>query len=234
MSLPVQEIHELELSSRCNLACIYCPHPTMTREKADMTWDTFRLAMEHVRYYVKAGTQTELALTGIGEAILHEHFEDVLFLCRQVIGWDRRLTVSTNGIEVTDSLAASFRRAKAEPYVSLHRPEVASLAVRKFVDAGLRVTTNTAFADNSMDWAGQVKWPVLTERGVHPCRYLRDGWAVIRQNGSIDMCCHDALDLYPIGHVRDRPGTLMRRVLPLCEKCFLVVPKEMREQEVAA
>ena len=227
----LKEIHEVELSSRCNLACVYCPHPTMQREKADMSWSVFQRTMKHVAHYVKQGTQGELALTGIGEALLHPQFLDILFLARSVIGYGRSLTVSTNGVEVTDEVAVGLRRAQAQVYVSLHRPEVAGPAIHRLKSQGVSVVANKAFVDSSLDWAGQVSWHVSAP--VHDCDYLGKGWGVVRQNGSVDMCCMDAGDLHPVGHVFADPGTLRRHVTPLCSTCHLRVPQELRAKEVA-
>src|SRR5512147_2788120 len=96
-SVPIREIHEIELSSICNLACRYCPHPKLQREKEHMSWETFERTLEHVAYYVGKGTQTEVSLTGIGEAILHPRFVEAVFRVREVIG-RRQITLATNGV----------------------------------------------------------------------------------------------------------------------------------------
>ena len=231
MKFPITEIHEIELSSECNLACVYCPYPTMERAKAPMDWDTFQLTMNHVAYYVQKGTQGEVSLTGIGEAMLHPQFVDAMFLVRSVIG-ARKMIISTNGIGLTREMAVHLRHAQVQVYVSLHRPEVASKALNNLYLEGCMFSYNKNFVDSSMNWAGQVKWHVSA--GAHECQYLEKGWAVVRQNGSVDMCCMDALDAHPIGHVRDEPGTLLAQVTPLCAACHLVVPQKYYQEQVAA
>lgn len=225
-SIPVTEIHEIELSSMCNLACTYCPHPTLKRAKAHMEWLVFERTLEHVRYYVRKGTQRELSLTGIGEAILHPRFVEMMHLSRSVMG-DLPVIVATNGVAMTKELAQEFRKAKVAVYVSLHRPEVAGTALNMLDDAMVMRGSNHAFVDSSLDWAGQVDWHVSAPRAM--CGYLSKGWAVVRQDGSIDACCMDAHGLYPIASVWDPPGSLMTHAIDLCKNCNLHVPKELME-----
>lgn len=221
---PITEVHELELSSRCNLACVYCPHPVLQREKGDISWDTLMKALRHVEHYCGAGTQTELSLTGIGEAVIHPDFERMLEMCRLTIGPERLLVVSTNGVAVDERIARALARVRARVYVSLHRPEVATPAMAQLCAAGAEVHVNHAFVDSSLDWAGQVPWHVSAPR--YPCDYLGRGWAVIRQDGSVDACCQDAHNLHPIGHVDDAPGSWTTAPTPLCASCHLIVPEK--------
>lgn len=225
-AIPVREIHEIELTSRCSLACAYCPHPTLQRPKEDMPWTTFERTLEHVAYLCLAGTQGEVSLTGLGEAILYPRFVEALWRVRDVIG-DRKLVLSTNGVDMTPELARELKAANVGVYVSLHRPEVATPALLMLQQAGCATATNVGFVDSALDWAGQVKWHVSAPRV--DCGYLNQGWAVVRQSGSIDACCMDAHDLYPIGSVWDEPGTLMTRATGLCANCNFKVPEWLRE-----
>lgn len=222
----VTEIHEIELSSVCNLACVYCPHPKLQRAKAHMTWPVFERTLEHVRYLVARGTQKELSLTGIGEAILHPDFVKMMWAAREVMG---RLPIylSTNGVAMTQELADEFQRAGLGVYVSLHRPEVAGPALTMLDMAGVSRASNHAFVDSALDWAGQVKWHVSAPRA--PCQYLGKGWAVVRQDGSLNACCMDAHGLFPIATVWDEPGTLQTHVIGLCQSCNFRVPAELME-----
>jgi hypothetical protein len=229
ITAPIREVHELELSSICNLACVYCPHPHLKRAKDHIGWDTFERALLHVEHYVGAGTQGELSLTGIGEAILHPRFIEALWMCRDTIG-DRKLVLSTNGVALMNkevdapAIAAALAETRTLVYVSLHRPELATPAAHKLMRAGVNVQLNHAFVDSSIDWAGQVDWPVSGP--VHTCTYLKDGWAVIRQNGNVDACCQDAHDLHPLANVWDEPGTWVTHPIELCAKCHLKVPED--------
>jgi hypothetical protein len=191
-----------------------------------MEWKTFERTLEHVRHLVKAGTQGEVSLTGIGEAILYPRFIEAMWLVREAIG-DRTLIVSTNGLAMTEQIAREMAKAKVGVYVSLHRPEVAAPAMQMLARAGVAQGHNYGFVDSSLDWAGQVQWHVSAPRAQ--CGYLSRGWAVVRQDGSVDACCMDAHDLYPVGSVMDELGSLMTHATKLCESCNFYVPKELAE-----
>lgn len=229
-SVPIREIHEIELSSRCSLACKYCPHPKLERAKADMSWETFERTLEHVAYYVGQETQGEVSLTGIGEAILHPRFIEAAFRLREVIG-PRQITMATNGVDMTPELASVLARLGVVTYVSTHRPEKAGLAYEMLKKAHAPVGLNTAFVDSSIDWAGQTKWFVSAKS--HDCAYLGLGWGVVRQDGSVNACCMDAHSKFKLASVWDEPGSLMTRPIGLCGTCHLKVPKHLQE-EVAA
>lgn len=222
--VPVTEIHEIEFSSMCNLACAYCPHPKLQRPKAHMEWPVFERTLEHVRYLVGKGTQKELSLTGIGEAILHPQFVEMMWQCRTAMG-TAPLYVSTNGVAMTRELAREMAKAKVGVYVSLHRPEVAGPALRMLDEAQVRRAANHAFVDSSLDWAGQVEWHVSAPRAQ--CQYLAKGWAVVRQDGAINACCMDAHSLYRLATVWDEPGSLMTHSIALCKACNFTVPQEL-------
>ena len=220
---PVTQIHEIELSSRCNLACTYCPNPTMSREKLDMSEDVYFQALSVVNHYVSRGTQGELALTGVGEALLNPYFADAVLMAREIIG-DRLLTFSTNGILLTDELIDKIKPAKPVIYVSLHRPEVAALAIDRCRKHGLQVGHNHSFATSSLNWVQDVDWYVSSTPST--CEYLRSGWAVIRADGTIGTCCWDAeTKVSKIGTVWDDPESLVTAPHEACKKCSLLVPE---------
>lgn len=225
-SVLIREIHEIELSSTCNLACRYCPHPKLKRAKAHMEWDVFERTLVHVAHYCEQGTQTEVSLTGIGEAVLHPRFEEALFRVRELIG-SRPIAMSTNGVSMTPRLAAILTHFGVIVYLSTHRPEKAGAAWEMLRAARGSIGTNTAFVNSSMDWAGQVKWHVSAP--VAQCQYLTLGWGVIRQDGAVNACCMDAHSLHPIATVWDEPGSFVTAPMPLCAGCHLTVPAELRE-----
>lgn len=215
----IETIHEIELSSRCNLACSYCPSPTLKRPKIDMEWADYLRSLEIVKHFVSRGTQGELALTGVGEALLHPRFVEAVHLAREAIG-DGYLTFSTNGILFTDEMAAALVAARPAVYISLHRPEVASKAVEVAKRHGLLAGTNSSFATSALDWVGGVDWHVS-----HPpivCEYLRSGWAVIRADGTVGTCCWDAESVSGyLGNVYDEPNWFTAPH-EACKSCSLI------------
>lgn len=186
----IEQIHEIELSSRCNLRCVYCPSPKLKRAKIDMTMETFNRSLEVVKKFIEDGTQGELALTGVGEALLNSNFVEMVRRARGVVG-NGLLTFSTNGILFTEELAQAIAPYYPSVYISLHRPEVAAKAVRIAQNYGLLAGTNHSFATSAMDWAGGVEWEASHPKGL-VCQYLKQGWAVIRADGTVGSCCWDA------------------------------------------
>lgn len=225
----MREVHEVELSSRCNLACKYCPHPVLERPKTDMQPDVFFATLDLIRHYCDAGTQTEVSLTGIGEAILHPMFDEYLIKLRIVLGEGRPIVLSTNGVAMTPDLAGLLADVSVQVFVSLHRPEVAKPAVDMLREAGAQFAVNAAFAFSAIDWAGQVKVdaPMMRRRD---CDYLRKGWGVVRVDGKITTCCMDAHTKYAFGTVYSPPEMLWLTSTKLCETCNLSVPKTVEAE----
>lgn len=223
----ITRVHQIELSSRCNLACKYCPHPKLGRAKADMGDATFERAIA----WAKELDGPELSFTGMGEALLHPRFEQMLFYARAHLPniW---FLLATNGLALLDKreperparLLGALKACDVSVYVSTHRPEVAGPAVELLLRAGVKVGVNTAFVTSGFDWAGQVEW----HGGAAPrsvCQYIKQGWATVLQDGAIVNCCMDAHGLYPIGNVHDPVLPMRIDPIPLCMKCHLEVPK---------
>ena len=159
---------------------------------------------------------------------MHPDFVAWATVVREVIGKDRKLVLSTNGLLMTKLTAEFLARMDAHVYVSGHRPEKAGPAIELLKAAGCKVGANTAFMDNAIDWAGQVEWFVSTD--AHMCSYLQKRWAAVRQDGSVNTCCMDAESLAPIGSVFDEVGSLRTWATDVCKGCSLVVPDEFRER----
>lgn len=194
-----------------------------------MTWDVFEASLRLVDYYVRQGTQTELSLTGIGESLLHPRFLEMVAECRAVIGPERQLTITTNGLLLDDALCAALVPFRPAVFVSLHRPEKAALAMVAAKKYGLLAGRNTAFADSAFDWAGyQKNWTPVVSAPKIKCEYLRSGWAVVLVDGKIATCCLDADGSSVIGTVWDDPETL--HLAPWgsadkgCQACYMEVP----------
>jgi Radical SAM superfamily/4Fe-4S single cluster domain len=234
---PVTSVHQIELTSRCNLRCVYCPSPKLDvpveeggfgREKVDMDRATFERAVEHAVHYQGQGTQNELALTGIGEPLLHPDFVELLAHARGRLPANL-ITFSTNGLALAkqggEALLEAMKPYDPRIYVSTHRPEKAGLAIAKVKAAGLFECENTSFAtDGAMDWAGQLDWPVQIPAGSVRCAYLGLGWCVVLADGRITTCCLDASGSGVVGHVDDEPGSHRIKPYSLCGPCHMVVP----------
>lgn len=235
---PVTSVHQIEVSSNCNLRCVYCPSATLDkpiaeggfgRAKEDMSMATFERALVHAAHYQGEGTQDELALTGLGEAVLNPDFLKMLARAREVLPTNL-LTISTNGVVFAQpggrELAEQMAEFNPRMYVSLHRPEKAKLAIDLFKELGIYEAANASFATEAFDWGGALDWEVTAD--PIECRFLGDGWCVVLADGRVTTCCLDAEGAGVVGHVDDRVGSL--HVQPWegerasCESCHMTVP----------
>lgn len=232
---PLTGIRQVELTSRCNLRCGYCPSPKMQdgepgfRPAVDMTDDNFAAAMELVAHYVRKGTQGELNLAGIGESTLHPKFVEWCFKAREVIGPRRLLTISSNGLRVDEALAAAVAPTGIQIGVSLHVGlKRAQPAITALKNHGIFQTVSYEAANESISWAGQVDWPDASQRFT--CHWLTEGHCMVMADGRLTPCCLDAKGTGDLGHVsaavsRVRAGKdVFTAPFELCRTCHHVIP----------
>lgn len=229
MKVPVQQIHQIEITSRCNLRCRYCAHPTMTRPKMDMEWDVFERAIDIAAWCKQAGTQGSLNLAGIGESTMHPRFIEMLARARARLGENHELVLATNGLLVNAAMAEAMAPYKPQVYVSLHRPEKAGPAVEALKRVGLLAGASADPSMSATDWAGQVKWHVSAARA--PCPWVKAGWAMVLSDGRMTRCSFDATGVGVFGHVFD---TVQPHTSPyaLCRSCHQDVGVEFEEGAV--
>ena len=223
---PLTRLHQVELTSRCNLRCRYCPHPKLRREKEDMTEEVLSSALDHLAYYRGLGTQQEVSITGLGEALMHPRFIEFAAAIRETVGITCFVNFSTNGILFTEEVAQFCQEQQIGVFVSLHRPERAAPALNLARRYKVLAGSNTAFATSSFNWAGDLDWEVTAPPIV--CEYLLGGWGVVLADGRVSTCCIDAHGQNIIGSVFDEPGSLTTRAFPLCEGCHMQVPEVVR------
>ena len=231
MRVPIQQIHQIEITSRCNLRCKYCAHPTMTRAKADMEWPIFARAVEIAVFCKSIGRQGPLNLAGIGESTMHPQFIAMLAHARKELGAEHELVLATNGLLVNDRMAEAMAPHRPKVFVSLHRPERAGPAIEALKRVGLYEGASADPSVAATDWAGQVKWHVSAQRA--PCPWVRGGWAMVLSDGSITRCSFDATGVGIFGHVNDavQPQT---SPYALCRACHQDVGVEFEPEARAA
>lgn len=230
----VTAIRQIEITSRCQLRCSYCPSPQIMkgempgRPALDMTRATFERALAWVSEFVRAGTQPELNLAGIGESTLHPEFADFVRLARGAAGPNLRLILATNGLIANEELAELFACERVEVWVSLHRPERAALAVEIYRRAKVLGGVSSDPSLNANDWGGQVKWHNSPDNAL-PCLWLRDGHVMVLADGRTTACCLDATGAGVIGHV-DNLNVSPTKPFTLCKTCHHVIGVEGYEQ----
>lgn len=168
----------------------------------------------------------ELSFTGMGEALLHPDFNEMLRYARYELPgvW---FLMETNGLALGEYEIKALRDTGTTVFVSTHRPEVAGPAIELCKQYGVEVRVNTNFAHSGFDWAGQVQWANSAPRTV--CQYLAQGWGTVLENGNIVNCCMDAHGLYPYRNVlTSAVDELEIAPIPLCESCHLTVPEKFK------
>ena len=218
----VTSIHQIEITSRCNLACVYCPSPHLQRPKIDMDFKTYLRALEWVETCVKKGTQTELNLAGIGESTMHPDFIDYVRLARETVGPYIRLVLATNGLLITEEMVKKLQPYDLRVWVSVHRPEKCGRAIGLLREYGLFEAISTDPATSSIAWAGQVDWKVTAPRS--PCPWLTYGWVMVMADGRLTTCCLDASGVGVVGHIDDEISEVYIKPYKLCDTCEQAVP----------
>lgn len=225
----VRSIHQIEVTSKCNLRCKYCPSPQLPKLRGEpprfMTDDDFNRSLKWAKYFEEEwGTQGELSITGIGETLLHPNIADYFRLARKTLPHND-IVFSTNGILLKDKIAAVCAEENIGVFISLHRPEKAGHAIQVAKKHGILRDVNHSAATNAFDWAGQVDWFVSAPEGAdNPCEYLRSGWGVVLADGNITTCCLDASNKGIVAHVNDDIGSAFVKPYSLCSDCHMSVP----------
>lgn len=222
MNFNITALHQIEMTSECNLRCKYCVHPKMKREKVHMERDVYLKSLQWARFFVNKYGQKELNLAGIGESTMHPDFVEFVALAREAVGWDCNLILATNGLLMTDEMAAAIQPYKPMVWVSAHRPEKAGLAVEVLKRHGLFVTISSDPTIAAIDWAGQVDWHVSAP--PMSCTWLPSGKVFVTSKGELLPCCLSGDDSGKIGNIMDDDLlSLKTGDYDLCKDCNMKI-----------
>lgn len=216
---PVKWVHQIEVTSRCNLRCRYCTHPKMKRAKIDMTEEMFRRTLDVCHeLQMRNGKQRELNLAGIGESTMHPQLADFMRMSKERMPWVT-IILATNGVTLTKELSAAIKPYAPMVWVSLHRPEVAAKAVNILRDDALYAGASTDPSLSSVNWAGQVDWPVTAKR--QPCDWLHFSKVMVMSDGRATTCCFDAEGAGIVAQTPEELLSASHGPYSLCETCHL-------------
>jgi hypothetical protein len=219
--MKVTQLHQIELTSRCNLRCKYCAHATMQRPKQDMPVEIFEAALYMVKHFAAKGSQHELNLAGIGESTIHKNFGEFVRMARVMLP-RIDLTMATNGLTMSSELAEVLAVNRVRTWVSLHRPEKAGLAIDILRRYNILAGTSSDPSVAGIDWGGQIEWPVSAPS--MRCMWQDAGMAVVFSDGRIGSCSMDGQGKDGvIGTVSDDPESLEVRPYSLCESCHQTI-----------
>ena len=224
----MREIRSVEVTSRCNLRCGYCIHPTMPRPKMDMTEAIWARVLVWLQFFVDRGTQGEVNLNGTGEPILHPKFPQMVADVRRVLGPNGVIQYTTNGKGLTEAIVEALVPSKPKVCVTAHHFNIAKPAAALYEKHGLLRSISIDPMVNSQDWAGQVDWPVRTPKPKPPCMMLLERVGTINADGTFVMCCMDGSNESAIGTVFDEPTQKIPKMHEwrLCPKCWQRPPSD--------
>lgn len=129
----------------CAKAGIGCYQSGMFVEQPNMSLDDFRRIAEQSK-----GKCNQFALGGRGDPDQHEHFEEILKICRQnnIVP-----NFTTSGYGMTEEIAKLCKRYCGAVAVSWYRSEYTLKAIQMLLDAGVKTNIHYVLGKNSIDEA---------------------------------------------------------------------------------
>ena len=226
--MKLTSIHQIEVTSRCNLQCKYCLQSVMTRKREDMNFETFRRSLDLCKMLWRKGAQHEVWLHGLGESLLHPEFMEYCKLARKTLP-GCQVKFSTNGLNLTKEHCETLAEIGIRLHISIHKPELLGKSPAYAHNTGILEFIGCNPVTEANDWAGQVDWKKHPQET--PCGWLLNGWAIILSNGDIATCCVDGNGNEIIGNINQPFEEIMKiemKPIKLCEKCNLTTepPKE--------
>jgi len=129
----------------CAKAGIGCYQSGLLVEEPNMSPEDFRLIAEQSK-----GRCNQFALGGRGDPDQHEHFEEILKICRENILVPN---FTTSGYGMTPAIAALCAKYCGAVAVSWYRSEYTLRAIQMLLDAGVKTNIHYVLGKNSIDEA---------------------------------------------------------------------------------
>ena len=129
----------------CVKAGIGCYQSGLIIEQPNMTVEDFRTIAEQSK-----GRCNQLALGGRGDPDQHEHFEEILKICRENVLVPN---FTTSGYGMTPEIAALCKEYCGAVAVSWYRSEYTLRAIDMLLDAGVKTNIHYVLGKNSIDEA---------------------------------------------------------------------------------
>ena len=129
----------------CVKAGIGCYQSGLIIEQPNMTVEDFRTVAEQSK-----GRCNQLALGGRGDPDQHEHFEEILKICRENVLVPN---FTTSGYGMTPEIAALCKEYCGAVAVSWYRSEYTLRAIDMLLDAGVKTNIHYVLGKNSIDEA---------------------------------------------------------------------------------
>jgi hypothetical protein len=229
--ITLRTITTIELSSKCNLSCLYCVNRKMSphRVPSIMSDEVFEASLGWLRRLCDLGTQREVNLNGNGESLLDPQIIERTAAVVKIMG-HRQVSFCTNGLLVTENLLRGLQEAGLRRMdVSAHSAYHARRAFDLMNKVGMGGVLATGAILQPHNWAGQLEPENdVTVRLSIQCDPLIEGRGYVQAEGDVVPCCYDYRSLGRFGHVLD--GDLLKREIKpyeLCFKCHQRIPQGM-------
>lgn len=222
----------IELSNKCQLKCKYCINRLITSETGIMTDDIFDASCKLLEKLCARGTQQEVNLNGNGESCLDPQLAERVLRVKRIVGKERKVQLSTNGINLTAEMALDLKHAGLDMlYISVHSPYHTRRAVDIVKSAGLPGAINPGPFVASHNWAGQLEQEHRVRIDFRiECHPLKEDRGYITRDGYITPCCYDYRNLGAYAHVMDDDAvTRSGQQYALCRDCHQVITDKTRE-----
>lgn len=129
----------------CVKAGIGCYQSGLTVQQPNMTVEDFKWIAEQCK-----GRCNQLALGGRGDPDQHEHFEEILMICRE---YNLVPNFTTSGYGITPEIATLCKKYCGAVAVSWYRSEYTFRAIQMLLDAGVKTNIHYVVGKNSIDEA---------------------------------------------------------------------------------
>ena len=230
--MKITTINTIELSSKCDNSCDYCPAKDQHRfrEVGFMSMEVFGKAVDWALHFARAGTQREINLFGIGEPTLNPDIVKMVRYARQILPFQQKLHLNTNGNTMTREFAIKLKEAGITSIdITAHKARAAAETIRIFREVGIPGQISLDFVTNPNDWAGQVDW-LKYEGQPMQCPWLHIGQATIQSDGVVTVCCWDAWQQGQMGVVTDDLTEMELKPFNLCKTCHQVPPVDNKSR----
>ena len=230
--ITLQTITTIELSSICNLACLYCINRKLVespvRQAGLMDDETFKKTCELLQKLVDKGTQREVNMNGNGESTLDYRLCDRIAAIREIFGKGRHIGLSTNGLLMTNDLAKKLKESgltqiDVSPHSPYHARRAAHILYEEKFPKGM---VSMGCMTMSHNWAGQLEPEHTINCQLRiQCDPLIEGRGYVLSEGQVTPCCYDYENLGVYGSVFD-DDILERPIKPylLCTTCHQKIP----------
>tara|TARA_R110001606_G_scaffold16810_1_gene66622 strand:+ start:80 stop:823 length:744 start_codon:yes stop_codon:yes gene_type:complete len=209
------KFYQIELTSRCDATCSYCPHGTMSRKKKDITPDIFEQAIklldrenlwtnfgmpivelhsfgegllmkEKLFYYLDRMKEEEIPWSLSSNGILLSQNPQ---MDKKLLSYDGVLEISIENTNRLVSLDEKVNRINS--FLKLHE-EVNSKLIIYLIVFDHDFDFSRIYGSNyRRSYYGKHTWGENDEGGSN-CDFLTKDYFIVQSNGNIASCCFDA------------------------------------------